>query len=225
MSTNRTAAYTPTYALKLGTVQFLVDDLPTDLQFEGQRLVTVRQFAGGNVVAQDLGPYDPQIEWSGTFRYGNALQRALAVNAIRLAGQPVTLQTIGGIKRKVVVSDYKYTPYNAYRVGYDITVIPVDVPGSGGVMAQIVTVGPTVRITLATSTKKGTASPPTAAAASTGQSATRTTRYVVQAGDNLWSLAAKFLGGGTNWGQIYTANNLATTVLQPGQVLQIPTKG
>ena len=46
--------------------------------------------------------------------------------------------------------------------------------------------------------------------------------YVVQDGDNLWSIALKLLGDGSRWIEIFELNNLATTVIHPGQVLKIP---
>lgn len=46
--------------------------------------------------------------------------------------------------------------------------------------------------------------------------------YVVQQGDNLWSIAQRFLGDGSRYLEIFELNNLPTTVLQPGQVLKLP---
>ena len=49
--------------------------------------------------------------------------------------------------------------------------------------------------------------------------------YVVQPGDCLWTIAAKLLGSGTKWTEIYTANSAVirnANLIYPGQVLTIP---
>ena len=46
--------------------------------------------------------------------------------------------------------------------------------------------------------------------------------YTVEYGDNLWNIAAKFLGDGSRYGEIIEANNLTSDWLQVGQVLKIP---
>ena len=48
------------------------------------------------------------------------------------------------------------------------------------------------------------------------------TNYVVQKGDNLWSIAQKELGDGTKWEQIRKINNLSSTIIFPNQILKIP---
>lgn len=46
--------------------------------------------------------------------------------------------------------------------------------------------------------------------------------YIVQSGDNLWTLAQRWLGSGLRYREIMEYNSLLTDVLQPGQVLLIP---
>lgn len=46
--------------------------------------------------------------------------------------------------------------------------------------------------------------------------------YTVQAGDTLWAIADKFLGDGSRYVEILKANNLASSMIYPGQVLKIP---
>lgn len=46
--------------------------------------------------------------------------------------------------------------------------------------------------------------------------------YTVKDGDSLWEIAERLLGDSSRWIDIYEANNLATTVILPGQVLRLP---
>ena len=46
--------------------------------------------------------------------------------------------------------------------------------------------------------------------------------YTLQAGDNLWTLAQRWLGSGLRYREVMELNGLLTDVLQPGQVLLIP---
>ena len=49
--------------------------------------------------------------------------------------------------------------------------------------------------------------------------------YIVQAGDNLWTLAERWLGSGLRYREIMEANGLLTDLLQPGQLLLRPGTG
>lgn len=50
-------------------------------------------------------------------------------------------------------------------------------------------------------------------------------KYIVQPGDNLWSIAQRHMGGGENWGQIYSANQGVIggnpRLIFPGQELDL----
>ena len=47
--------------------------------------------------------------------------------------------------------------------------------------------------------------------------------YTVKAGDTLWDIAHSQLGNGSRYKEIMTLNGLASDVIQPGQVLKLPT--
>lgn len=47
-------------------------------------------------------------------------------------------------------------------------------------------------------------------------------RYEVKKGDTLWSISKKLLGNGERFKEIQKENNMADTVIHPGQVLKIP---
>ena len=47
-------------------------------------------------------------------------------------------------------------------------------------------------------------------------------RYMVQPGDTLWGIAERFLGAGTRWHDLYEFNNLASTDIHIGDVIELP---
>ncbi len=61
-------------------------------------------------------------------------------------------------------------------------------------------------------------------AARSSSGATSETRYVVKPGDTLWRIAAEYTGGDVReavW-QLTERNDLASPLVQPGQVLLVP---
>ena len=49
--------------------------------------------------------------------------------------------------------------------------------------------------------------------------------YTVKAGDTLWDIAQSQLGNGSRYKEIIALNGLTSDVIQPGQVLKLPTDG
>lgn len=47
-------------------------------------------------------------------------------------------------------------------------------------------------------------------------------RYMVQPGDSLWGIAERYLGDGTRWHDLYSYNNLASTEIHVGDVIELP---
>lgn len=47
-------------------------------------------------------------------------------------------------------------------------------------------------------------------------------RYMVQPGDTLWGIAERYLGDGTRWHDLYSYNNLASTEIHVGDVIELP---
>lgn len=50
-------------------------------------------------------------------------------------------------------------------------------------------------------------------------------RYMVQPGDSLWGIAERLLGDGTRWHDLYEYNNLASTEIHVGDVIELPPEG
>ena len=50
-------------------------------------------------------------------------------------------------------------------------------------------------------------------------------RYMVQSGDSLWAIAERFLGSGSRWHDLYVYNNLASTTIHAGDIIELPPLG
>ena len=112
--------------LMLGSVQFTLDELPERISLGGSQEVAVRKYAGGEIDVQTLGAFDDVISWSGVLWFTDALSRAKAINDIRMAGKPVTLQ-VGTQSVQVVVTRFKYDYENDFYIPYSIDMQPMGV--------------------------------------------------------------------------------------------------
>jgi hypothetical protein len=110
--------------LSLGTFTFQEMEIPEVVPFHGAQRLSVKKLIGGTRVIDAMGT-DPQpITWSGIFFPTNdgesPLDRARLVEAIREAGQPVTLQW-DALNLTVFVSEFS-PDYRFARIPYSITV-------------------------------------------------------------------------------------------------------
>lgn len=110
--------------LVLDTVTFTVDEVPERITLGGEQATAIHRYAGGQLDVQTLGAFDELIEWDGVLQFQNALTRVQALNALRIAGTPVTLQ-IGGMSCSVVVTFFKWTYQNDFYVPYMIRLQPL----------------------------------------------------------------------------------------------------
>lgn len=46
--------------------------------------------------------------------------------------------------------------------------------------------------------------------------------YIVKKGDSLWNISAKIFGNGIYWRRLYDYNNLKSTLIKEGQILELP---
>src|SRR6185437_4772639 len=92
---------------------------------------------GGAKVIDLTGAFERPYNWAGYFTGPDAVQRALAVDAIRQAGAPVQL-TWGSFSRTVVVKDFTCShERGGFWCPYRISCVDVPVQQSG-------TTGPTL---------------------------------------------------------------------------------
>lgn len=81
-------------------------EVPERLRWGGDQKLAVHKLLGGDRVVDILGPDEADIGWSGLLTGPLAQSRALQLDSIRQAGQPVPLVWPGGY-RQVIVKDFK----------------------------------------------------------------------------------------------------------------------
>jgi hypothetical protein len=97
----------PTDVLTLGGIVFDDFSTPEAMMGGGNQAMVVHKLPGGSRVIDTLGPDEADIVWQGQFYGNNAYSTALALDAMRSAGQVVSL-TWGGQFRSVIVSNFIY---------------------------------------------------------------------------------------------------------------------
>lgn len=123
--------------LLLGAVEFTGFSAPADMPFGGRHAMAIHKLPGGQRVIDTLGPDDADYSWSGEFFGNDAYAKALTLDGMRRAGQPVPL-IFGGQFYLVVISEF--TPRIArYPVHfkYSITVVVAESPMSGALDAVL----------------------------------------------------------------------------------------
>ena len=78
-------------ALTLGGVLFTGFEIPDQINVGGGHALHTHKLPGGGRVIDAMGQDDDPISWQGRFRGGLAAFRARALDAVRVAGNPVTL--------------------------------------------------------------------------------------------------------------------------------------
>ena len=93
--------------LTLAGISFDGFSTPSKMPAGGAQAMVVHKLPGGQRVIDTLGPDEANITWSGEFFGNGAYANALALDAIRAAGQVVPL-TWGGQFRLVIIDSFTY---------------------------------------------------------------------------------------------------------------------
>jgi hypothetical protein len=93
--------------LTLGGVTFGNFSTPTGMGAGGAQAMVVHKLPGGSRVIDTLGPDEANITWSGFFFGNNAYTDVLAIDALRAAGQVLSL-TWAGQFRSVLIDNFTY---------------------------------------------------------------------------------------------------------------------
>jgi hypothetical protein len=126
---------------------------PTKMPFGGQQAMIVHKLPGGSRVIDTLGPDEDDIHWNGFFFTPNALYNCQRLDALRAAGQVVTL-TYAGMSRQVVVKHFKaeirrYPNWVEYDIGCVVSVNPALGLTAGAPVAVVPGVGAGIALTTA----------------------------------------------------------------------------
>jgi hypothetical protein len=110
-------------ALVLGGVAFQDFEIPEDVRLGGNHAGKLWKLSGGVRIIDAQGPDDETIEWHGRFRTGSAMGRALAIDGMRRAGQPVFLAVLG-LSYQVFIRTFTFHPQrNGFEIPYEISLI------------------------------------------------------------------------------------------------------
>jgi hypothetical protein len=110
--------------LSLGNIEFADFEVPAVVAFGGRQSLAVYRLPGGVRVVDALGPDDWDIAWQGVLSGGTATDRARALDAIRISGQPVSL-TWDEFAYSVVIAELRLSYCNNWWIVYQINCLVV----------------------------------------------------------------------------------------------------
>lgn len=121
----------PSSILSLAGIAFDSFSTPARMPAGGNQALVVHKLPGGQRVIDCLGPDEADITWNGEFFGDDAYATALALDAVRQAGQVVPL-IWGGQYRSVIVSRFEYAlRREPVWVEYQITCTVYQNPSAG----------------------------------------------------------------------------------------------
>lgn len=121
--------------LTLGGIAFDQHATPSSMGAGGKQHMVIHKLPGGSRVIDTLGPDEDDIHWRGEFFSNDAYDSALALDAMRAAGQVVPL-IFAGQYRSVIISHFSYRIRRLpVWVEYDITCVVYQNPANGALAA------------------------------------------------------------------------------------------
>ncbi|MBV9984501.1 hypothetical protein [Bradyrhizobium sp.] len=127
--------------LLLGDILFQDFEIPDRITgLGGRQALTKHRLIGGKRSVNAMGPDDSDPAWSGRFQGGDAIGRARLIDAMRLAGQAVTL-SFGSVLMSVVIEEFTYDYEREWQVLYNIRcyVVNVIIPAVDQSLAALIT--------------------------------------------------------------------------------------
>lgn len=77
----------------LGGIELKTFEKPDFIQMGGKQMLAIREFPGGGVSIQDMGPTYRNLSWSGEFKGKDAYDRMMKIGLMRTSGKPIQLVT------------------------------------------------------------------------------------------------------------------------------------
>ena len=111
----------------LGGVVFDGYAIPEKIPFGGKQNLKIHELIGGQRVVDALGASPDEITFTGKFRGPGAIANAQALDAMRIAGSPVSLTWLG-LNYLVVVHKFGAKTEKFYEVPYTVTCAVVQDP-------------------------------------------------------------------------------------------------
>lgn len=110
----------PDTVVSLGGFEFQTFEVPERLPFGGEQALVVHKLIGGTRIVDAMGRDDREIAWSGMFLGKDADSRANELDAMRIAGKPLTL-TWGSKSFVVVIASFTPIYANFHEIPYGIS--------------------------------------------------------------------------------------------------------
>jgi hypothetical protein len=162
-------------SLSLGEVDFTAFEVPSVIAFGGKQSLAVYRLPGGVRVVDALGPDDADITWRGILSGAGATDRARGLDALRIAGQPVTLAW-DEFFYSVVIGDLQFEFCNSWWIPYRISCLVVEDPGAQ-VLSAVVSILSAVGSDLAAASSFTDVSAASLAVAAAGSAGSGTALY------------------------------------------------
>jgi hypothetical protein len=161
--------------LSLGGVAFTAFEVPSVVTFGGAQSLAVYRLPGGVRVVDAMGPDDADIGWQGILSGDDATDRARALDAMRIAGLPVTLAW-DEFFYSVVIGSLQLAFCNSWWIPYKVSCIVVNDPSVQG-LPQTVSLLSAVASDLASAADLTNVTAAIAAIATAGSAGSGTTLY------------------------------------------------
>jgi hypothetical protein len=161
--------------LSLGDVDFAAFEVPSVIAFGGRQSLSVYRLPGGVRVVDALGPDDADIAWRGILSGAGATDRARALDALRIAGQPVSLAW-DEFFYSVVIQNLQLQFCNSWWIPYKISCLVVADP-SAPVLTAVVSILAAVTMDLTSAAGFTDVSAATLAVAAAGSAGSGTSPY------------------------------------------------
>jgi len=114
----------------LGQVALRDFEVPENIPFGGKHIINRHTLIGGERVLDKMGPSPEDLRWFGRFRGNDALQRARAIDAMRISGEEVSLSW-GGLTFQVVVEEFEPDYHKRYEIPYKVRCVVSEVDRQG----------------------------------------------------------------------------------------------
>jgi hypothetical protein len=115
-------------ALVLGGFIFTDYSIPEHVSLGGEHHFAVHKLIGGDRILDAMGRDDSDISWSGRFQGNDAVQKATALDQLRISGAQVPL-IVDSQFYQVGIRKFEWDYERFYQVLYKITCV---VASSGG---------------------------------------------------------------------------------------------
>lgn len=111
----------PDFVLSVGGVPFFGWEVPETVPFGGDQHLAIHKFIGGTREIHAQGRDDEAIEWKGRFRGFDAVNRARVLDALRVAGDAVSI-SCGPLAYTGVIKRFHGDLNKFYEIPYSITI-------------------------------------------------------------------------------------------------------